>query len=390
MERELDENVPLVRKQESFDSEKKFLINKRIISKFPPFLFIMICNFYYLLTVFLYFISSLFSKYFPKMIIITGHYLPIVFNNQTLMIDEKNKFIIYFCFLSFSFCFLNLLLSFFLTYFTNPGTIPDEPFWKMDIPYKMTPQEKIELFALSIIKREEILHDNNNTILVNSSFTTSAEDDNAENKVFYQVNERNDNNEIRYCYTCLMFKPDRAHHCKICNHCILKMDHHCPWIGCCIGFFNYKYFLTLLLYSWICSLFFIIIFAHISKQIIITNLIYNQKIIYGEIFFILIYFASIAFFVFTFVLYFFHWYLVSNNFSTFEYVEFLKKKNIDNHYYGSKYNLGSIYENWKDVYGECWLTWFFPISPMKTNPNWNNGINFKINENYQNEIIKSL
>ena len=62
--------------------------------------------------------------------------------------------------LSFSFCFLNLLLSFFLTYFTNPGTIPDEPFWKMDIPYKMTPQEKIELFALSIIKREEILHDN--------------------------------------------------------------------------------------------------------------------------------------------------------------------------------------------------------------------------------------
>ena len=119
-------------------------------------------------------------------------------------------------------------------------------------------------------------------------------------------------------------------------------------------------------------------------------MIYNQKIIYGEIFFILIYFASIAFFVFTFVLYFFHWYLVSNNFSTFEYDEFLKKKNIDNHYYGSKYNLGSIYENWKDVYGECWLTWFFPISPMKTNPNWNNGINFKINENYQNEIIKSL
>ena len=95
MESELDENFPLLRKQESFDSEKKFLINKLIISKIPPFLFIMILNFYYLLTVFLYFIPSLFSKYFPKMIIVTGHYLPIVFNNQTLMIDEKNKFIIY-------------------------------------------------------------------------------------------------------------------------------------------------------------------------------------------------------------------------------------------------------------------------------------------------------
>ena len=31
MESELDENFPLLRKQESFDSEKKFLINKLII-----------------------------------------------------------------------------------------------------------------------------------------------------------------------------------------------------------------------------------------------------------------------------------------------------------------------------------------------------------------------
>ncbi len=28
----------------------------------------------------------------------------------------------------------------------------------------------------------------------------------------------------RYCHMCECFKPDRTHHCKECNSCILKMD----------------------------------------------------------------------------------------------------------------------------------------------------------------------
>ena len=28
----------------------------------------------------------------------------------------------------------------------------------------------------------------------------------------------------RYCESCQCYKPDRAHHCKECNMCILKMD----------------------------------------------------------------------------------------------------------------------------------------------------------------------
>jgi hypothetical protein len=31
----------------------------------------------------------------------------------------------------------------------------------------------------------------------------------------------------RYCAVCTTLKPDRCHHCRTCDRCVLKMDHHC-------------------------------------------------------------------------------------------------------------------------------------------------------------------
>jgi len=56
------------------------------------------------------------------------------------------------------------------------------------------------------------------------------------------------------CKKCQAPRPERAHHCMLCGKCVLRMDHHCPWINNCVGLHNHKFFLLLGIYTWLASL----------------------------------------------------------------------------------------------------------------------------------------
>jgi hypothetical protein len=63
------------------------------------------------------------------------------------------------------------------------------------------------------------------------------------------------------CAHCHTFKPATAHHCRICNRCVSRMDHHCPWMNNCIGATNLKHFVLFLLYTWLAAALALALFA---------------------------------------------------------------------------------------------------------------------------------
>lgn len=44
------------------------------------------------------------------------------------------------------------------------------------------------------------------------------------------------------CPDCRIIKLPRCQHCNLCNRCVDRFDHHCPWINNCVGRHNYLFF----------------------------------------------------------------------------------------------------------------------------------------------------
>ena len=48
------------------------------------------------------------------------------------------------------------------------------------------------------------------------------------------------------CPECRVIRTVRSKHCVICNRCVERFDHHCPWINACVGEGNHNSFLVFL------------------------------------------------------------------------------------------------------------------------------------------------
>ncbi|KAJ2689027.1 palmitoyltransferase for Vac8p [Coemansia spiralis] len=192
-----------------------------------------------------------------------------------------------------------------------------------------------------------------------------------------------DSGQPRYCHRCNAAKPDRAHHCSSCDMCVLRFDHHCPWLNACVGFHTQKAFVLFLSYATLYTTVLGVLTLVYYVLWIVAERVYDISI--QCLFMMCMAFAfAISLWGFTA----FHYYLTLQNLTTFEtYVSNKYRVPGTTHaVQPGKVNLFDLgwRKNLRQLFGPSWRQWFVPtVSTI------GDGTRFAINFETFNELQRT-
>ncbi|XP_068619465.1 palmitoyltransferase ZDHHC15B-like isoform X2 [Battus philenor] len=160
---------------------------------------------------------------------------------------------------------------------------------------------------------------------------------------------------VRYCNRCVLVKPDRAHHCSICSRCVLKMDHHCPWVNNCVCFHNYKFFMLFLGYALFYCLF--IMSTCLPYFIKFWKGDFGTSASAGRYHIVFAFFVALMFATTLGSLFGYHCYLVAHNRTT---LEAFRAPTFRGGADKNGFSIG-VFNNFKEVFGNSPSVWMLPV-----------------------------
>lgn len=306
------------------------------------------------------------------------------------------------------FLYLLTLYTYFKVIVVGPGSPLDFPELKISTARVLdNPYDSDVLLALQISSQElsqdslrsstdSQAHDMAHLLGANGHSGSTKNHRSPPSEIFISHTFKNNAPAYRWCSTCEVWKPDRCHHCSTCNRCFLKMDHHCPWFACCIGFYNQKFFIQVLIYITVYSAISLAVSFSILYRFFIDEQWDNNHYLSLNLVFLFV--VSLAFFVAMSLFTGFSLYMILCNTTTIEFQDnrwgYLEHKSgqyeFDSN--GKKQTLGHIYDlgrrkNWTSVFGQSWIGWVFPtaVTSRSLSAVYNNGINFEVDEELYNK-----
>ncbi|PSN69248.1 palmitoyltransferas-like protein akr1 [Corynespora cassiicola Philippines] len=86
------------------------------------------------------------------------------------------------------------------------------------------------------------------TMSSDPGFVPKSASRSASKSVIDELMEVKQFDENHFCVNCMVRKPLRSKHCKRCERCVAKSDHHCPWVNNCVANNNHRHFVFYVLF----------------------------------------------------------------------------------------------------------------------------------------------